>query len=54
VVKATLAGLQGLRSSEEVARVRGREGGVPVAAGPAEPTPAAAAVVAAVTEGAAS
>lgn len=26
VVKATLAGLQGLRSSEEVARVRGREG----------------------------
>lgn len=35
VVKATLAGLQGLRSSEEVARVRGREGGVPVAAGPA-------------------
>ena len=35
VVKATLAGLRGLRSSEEVARARGREGVAPVAAGPA-------------------
>jgi small subunit ribosomal protein S5 len=34
VVKATLAGLQGLRTSEEVARTRGREG---TAAGPAAP-----------------
>jgi len=38
VVKATLAGLQGLRSFEEVARVRGREGVVPAATGPAVPT----------------
>src|SRR5574337_497308 len=35
VVKATLAGLQGLRSFEEVARARGREGATPVATGPA-------------------
>jgi small subunit ribosomal protein S5 len=34
VVKATLAGLQGLRSSEEVARVRGREAGTTAAAAP--------------------
>lgn len=55
VVKATLLGLQGLRSSGDVARVRGREGAAP---GPAAPTPVAAqpasAPAAAVGEGAAS
>ncbi len=47
VVKATLAGLQGLRSSEEVARVRGREA-------PAAAQSPAAEVVATISEGAAS
>jgi small subunit ribosomal protein S5 len=47
VVKATLAGLQGLRSSEEVARVRGREA-------PAVAQVAATGGVASVSEGAAS
>ena len=47
VVKATLAGLKGLRSSEEVARVRGREA-------PAAAPPVAAAMVPGVGGGAGS
>lgn len=51
VVKATLAGLQGLRSSEEVARVRGREA-PPAAAARAAAAPLAAEPPVAVGEGA--